>query len=437
MSEFVFKPLKREPEAGEFRFVPVDSEGDSDEFTFTPIEPVRPSTLRNVALNNPLTAIGETALNLASTGVAMPVAGLAGLATEAGRAVGLTDKTGADVVHAVGDALTYQPRGEMGQAATQAVMYPFEKLHEAATWAGNKTQDATGSPGAATAVHTFVEGVLPLVAFPAAKAGRAKWQEHAAAREMPKAIAPEVPTPEAAGEYRFTPIEEARNVTQDSIPSRVSDLVTDQKPLQQPELLRMEVERGAGDSGVPALGAELPEVHRGSRAETESGVLASQVGHGEAFRAGERGLDIAEGSALEGAELPLVERGRQAIDGGGRSTPSRIVEADRLQPSRELPGGAESLAGTVEPQQPRGARYALVEADSLKASHDARMNPVADHPYASRNVSRHEQEMAVSGTREPRETDAAFQKRYRAALGVTDADVLVIRRMIAPARLAA
>lgn len=43
----------------------------------------------------------------------------------------------------------------------------------------------------------------------------------------------------------------------------------------------------------------------------------------------------------------------------------------------------------------------------------------------------------VTVTREPRETDAAFQKRYRAALGVTDADVLVIRRMIAPARLAA
>lgn len=43
----------------------------------------------------------------------------------------------------------------------------------------------------------------------------------------------------------------------------------------------------------------------------------------------------------------------------------------------------------------------------------------------------------VTVTREPRETDAVFQKRYRAALGVTDADVLVIRRIITPARLAA
>lgn len=34
--------------------------------------------------------------------------------------------------------------------------------------------------------------------------------------------------------------------------------------------------------------------------------------------------------------------------------------------------------------------------------------------------------------REPRETDTAFQKRYRAALGVTDADVLLIRRIISP-----
>jgi hypothetical protein len=38
----------------------------------------------------------------------------------------------------------------------------------------------------------------------------------------------------------------------------------------------------------------------------------------------------------------------------------------------------------------------------------------------------------VTVTRGPGETDAAFQKRYRAALGVTDADVLVIRRIISP-----
>lgn len=176
MSGFAFTPIEREPEAEQFRFVPLDGEARSDgEFRFTPLddEGAKPSVLRNVLLNNPATAIGETAANLASQGVALPFAGLAGLATEAAHAVGLTEKRGADVVHAVGDALTYQPRGEMGHAATAAVMYPFEKLHEAATWAGEKTQDATGSPVAATAAHTLIEGVLPLAIGPAAKAGKA------------------------------------------------------------------------------------------------------------------------------------------------------------------------------------------------------------------------------------------------------------------------
>lgn len=141
MSGFVFTPLKREPEAEQFRFVPLDGDARGDgEFRFTPLddEGAKPSVLKTVALNNPLTAVAETGANLATMGVALPVAGLAGLATEAAHAVGLTDKHGADVVHAVGDALTYQPRGELGQAATAAVMAPFEKLHEAATWAGEK-----------------------------------------------------------------------------------------------------------------------------------------------------------------------------------------------------------------------------------------------------------------------------------------------------------
>lgn len=99
-----------------FELVPLDSsEVVEGGWELAPIEPDRPSVLRNVALNNPATAIGEVAMNLGSQMVALPVAGLAGLATEAGSVVGLTDKTGADVVHSVGDALTYQPRGELGQ----------------------------------------------------------------------------------------------------------------------------------------------------------------------------------------------------------------------------------------------------------------------------------------------------------------------------------
>lgn len=404
MSGYVFTPIDQpapKAQAGDsWRFAPIESEGDKGEFQFTPLEPDRPSTLRNVLLNNPATALAETGVSLATTGVAMPVAGLAGLATLAANAAGLTEKSGADVVHAVGDALTYQPRGEMGQAATQAVMYPFEKLNEAATWAGDKTQDATGSPGAATAVHTLIEGVLPMAAFPAARAGKAKWQEHAATKEAPKATAPDAPIADAgtsAAEFRFTPIEEARNVTQESTSGRIQDLAPDQDALQQPEQPRMEVERREGGQGLPGLDAELRQLPEGRGLEAKSGSLAGTAGHGEGLRAGERGMGAAEGSVSPQEIMPLAERGRQAADGDGRSGGGRPQENDRLQPLDDpqgIPGiGAES----VRLAEPKTARWALVEADSLKASHDARMNPVLDHPYSRRSVSRHEQEMAVSG----------------------------------------
>lgn len=133
---------------------------------FTPIEEPKPSLLKTIALNNPLTAAGEVGLNLTSQFVALPAAGIAGLATEAGRALRLTEKKGADVVHQVGEALTYQPRGEMGKAAAEVVAYPFEKLAEGGQYAGGKVLDATGSPVLATASDTAINA-LPMALEPA------------------------------------------------------------------------------------------------------------------------------------------------------------------------------------------------------------------------------------------------------------------------------
>lgn len=150
---------------------------------FTPITTgdAAPGTGTNLLLNNPLTAAGEAGLNLASQAVALPVAGIAGLATEAGRALGLTDKTGADTVHAVAGGLTYQPRGELGKAAAEIVAYPFEKLAEAGQYAGGKTLEGTGSPLAATAVDTAINAA-PMLIGPAKKGGaiikeRRAWAE--------------------------------------------------------------------------------------------------------------------------------------------------------------------------------------------------------------------------------------------------------------------
>lgn len=155
-------------------FVPLaDSPKETRRRGFVPLQadPERPSIGKQVALENPATAIVETGLNMASQAVALPAAGLAGLATEAGKALGLTNKNGADVVHSVGEALTYQPRGEMGKAATELVTYPFQKLAEAGQWAGGKTLDSTGSPLAATVVDTAINA-LPMVIDPAIRAGK-------------------------------------------------------------------------------------------------------------------------------------------------------------------------------------------------------------------------------------------------------------------------
>lgn len=389
MTGFVFTPLKREPETPEFRFVPLADEGDKGDFRFTPAVSERPSALRNAALNNPLVAAGETALNLATTGMAMPVAGLAGLATEAGRAVGLTDKTGADVVHAVGDALTYQPRGEMGQAATQAVMYPFEKLHEAATWAGNKTQDATGSPGAATAAHTLVEGVLPMAVFPAAKAGRAKWQEHSAARETPKATAPDAPIADAAtpaSEFKFTPIEEVANGQVDtirgaggSVPERVHGMAKHETMVPGLEKPELSVLRGQRDNGMAAMDRELPSVPGRRGAETEPGVMAVPDRPDGELRTWQRDMGAERLADAEAPKLPDGDSGRYPADEARSSSP----RGDQLQ--------GVALAS----EAPRPARYALIEADSLKASHDLDMRAATDHPFGRQGAGRHENEMAV------------------------------------------
>jgi hypothetical protein len=141
-------------------FTPLDGPGEDQQTT--------PSA-RTLLLENPAAAIAETGANLASQAVALPAAGLAGLATVAGNAVGLTDREPADVVHSVGDRLTYQPRGEMGKAATAAVMAPFEKLAELGRDAGSEVLERTGSPAAATVVDTAINA-LPMAISPAARA---------------------------------------------------------------------------------------------------------------------------------------------------------------------------------------------------------------------------------------------------------------------------
>jgi hypothetical protein len=104
--------------------------------------------------------VGEAALNLGSSALATPVAGLAGLGAGITNMLGITDTQGAQVVEKVGNALTYQPRTQGGQQVQGVVAYPFEKLAQGADFLGNKTNEATGSPALATGVNTATQ-MLP------------------------------------------------------------------------------------------------------------------------------------------------------------------------------------------------------------------------------------------------------------------------------------
>ncbi len=130
--------------------------------------------------------VAETAANLSSQVVALPVAGVAGLGAMAGKALGLTDADPAEVVHDVSGALTYKPQTELGQHLTGAAMYPFEKLAEVGRAAGDRTLEITGSPAAATAVDTAINAAPMLIGVKARPKGPL---EKAAEHVQPESVA--------------------------------------------------------------------------------------------------------------------------------------------------------------------------------------------------------------------------------------------------------
>ena len=122
----------------------------------------------------------EPGLQLATGALAAPAAGIAGLATGAGRVLGMTDKKPGDVVRSVENALTYQPKTVGGKAASEVIGYPFKKLAEGADWAGGKVTDVLsrvpalrGAPAATAGagINTALQAIPMLFgAKPAASA---------------------------------------------------------------------------------------------------------------------------------------------------------------------------------------------------------------------------------------------------------------------------
>jgi hypothetical protein len=122
--------------------------GGSDEAKYDPI--------KTAIDRRPTAGIIDAGLALGSGAIAGPVSGLAGLA---GAALPGPPGQGAEWVRNTQDALTYEPRTEMGKGISAAVTYPFKKLGEAADTAGAATAEKTGSPAAGAGVNMALQSV--------------------------------------------------------------------------------------------------------------------------------------------------------------------------------------------------------------------------------------------------------------------------------------
>jgi hypothetical protein len=103
------------------------------------------------------TGWGEAALQVGTSAISTPAAGVAGLAVAGARGLGLTNAEPADAVRNVQSAFTYQPRTRDGETASRIVSYPFEKLAQGADWLGQRVLNTTDSPALATATNVGVQ----------------------------------------------------------------------------------------------------------------------------------------------------------------------------------------------------------------------------------------------------------------------------------------
>lgn len=108
----------------------------------------------------------EAAANMGVNTAASVAGGLGALADAPLYAAGISKTSPADVVHAAesfaGNPI-FQPETATGKALLTAASWPFKKLAQGARAAGNYVLDKTGSPVAAAAVDTAIQGI-PIVA---------------------------------------------------------------------------------------------------------------------------------------------------------------------------------------------------------------------------------------------------------------------------------
>lgn len=197
--------------------------------------------------------IAEPVLNIGSSMLSMPAAGLAGLGAAATKALGLTTTEPADVVQGVQSALTYQPRTEGGQAVTNYVTYPFQKIGQGADYVGGQVASATGSPALGAVANTAIQSVPALVLHRAAALVRGATP--AAAGEAASTVTPEA----TARAYATNTLGLDWNSLSSGIKQTIQDVVQKSGDLSgtDAQAVARQARLGSLDAPVPATYGQL------------------------------------------------------------------------------------------------------------------------------------------------------------------------------------
>ncbi|MCK9382129.1 MAG: hypothetical protein M0P95_13845 [Sulfuritalea sp.] len=371
----------KEPPAAQRGFIPLaNAEGDKAQSGFVPLESADaegPSTMQRAAMAaEPYVTpalktvqavatgypVAETAANLATMGVSLPVAGIAGMGAAASRALGLTDADPADVVHEVGNALTYQPKTELGQHLTRSATYPFELLAKGGAAAGDKVLDVTGSPVAATAIDTAINA-LPMAIAPAWKAGKTT-AAHGLLNHHPRP-SPEILqkllriSPDEASAY-FETWQAARaaktggqNAASVSpVPGGIQHLDAPAAALHEPVQPRLEALRREGDQGLPALDGELQQLPDGRWVEAAPEALAGAAGREWGLRADELPVAGTEVPGRQSALLPQGDLARGEFEHRGNRAPGSDLP-EHVPASPAETGNGRGFSAVMPDDAPR------------------------------------------------------------------------------------
>lgn len=366
----------------------------------------------------------ETAGNIGSSMLAAPVAGIAGIATGAAKAVGLTDAEPANVVRDTQSALTYEPRTGAGQKLTGAITYPFQKLGEFADFAGRNTAEFTGSPAVGAGVNTAIQA-LPAVFLRkfgtkdrAAQPGPSRPAQQSTPSQPGVASAkPDPATVEAttrAQDYVARSTSLDWNSLSDAVRTRITDIARDADTLGKLDPKALERQAGLESLPVPIKATQGQLTRDPVQLRNENNAAATTAGkpirdmHVEQNKAIIQNLDVLKGrvsgrgatrataetpeqvglsvqdaalrSKLKLHQAKVKDLYKQAETSGelqGLVSPRAVIETIRKSPDKTHYGWVQSWLNEMQVVKKDKAGNTTIKKLSLKELEDLRQAATA------------------------------------------------------------